>query len=77
MKRLPLLVLALASLASPALAAASEDEAITKAAHAMLPEYVEFLRIPNIMRNSTADMRRNADWAEAAFKRHGLSLIHI
>jgi len=71
MKRLPLLVLALASLASPALAAASEDEAITKAAHAMLPEYVEFLRIPNIMRNSTADMRRNADWAEAAFKRHG------
>lgn len=71
MKRLPLFALAVASLAGPAFATPVEDRAIAKAAHALLPEYVEFLRIPNIMRNSTADMRRNADFAEAAFKRHG------
>lgn len=71
MKLLPRLALALAGLASPLHAATPEDQAIRQAAHKTLPEFVEYLRMPNIMRVSTADMRKNADWTEAAFKRHG------
>lgn len=60
--------------ASPAGALTPADEkAITAAAQATLPELVDAVKIPNVMRASTADMRRNADWVEAAFKRHGFA----
>lgn len=48
-----------------------ENDATRAAAVRTLPEFVEFLKLPNVMHKSTADMRKNADWVEAAFKRHG------
>ncbi|QJU60567.1 M20/M25/M40 family metallo-hydrolase [Sphingomonas sp. AP4-R1] len=51
----------------------ADEKAITAAAQATLPELVDAVMIPNVMRASTADMRRNADWVEAAFKRHGFA----
>lgn len=74
MKRgfLSLCLAAVAALPLPASALTSgEDRAIHAAAEKSLPDYLEFLRIPNVMFRSTADMRRNADWVEAAFRRHG------
>ncbi|PZU08731.1 M20/M25/M40 family metallo-hydrolase [Sphingomonas sp.] len=50
-----------------------DEKAITQAARSTLPELVEAVKIPNVMRASTADMRANADWVEAAFKRHGFT----
>lgn len=47
------------------------------AAKAILPEFVDFLKIPNVMFKSTADMRRNADWVEAAFRRHGFTAAQL
>lgn len=51
----------------------AEEKAVAAAAQATLPELVEAVKIPNVMRASTADMRRNADWFEAAFRRHGFT----
>lgn len=71
--RLRILSIPLALLvASPVLAAPADDRAITEAAGKSLREFVEFLHIPNVREKSAADMRRNADWLVAAFKRHGL-----
>jgi acetylornithine deacetylase/succinyl-diaminopimelate desuccinylase-like protein len=44
-----------------------------KAARAVLPEFVEFLKLPNVTTASTADIRANAVWLEAALRRHGLA----
>jgi acetylornithine deacetylase/succinyl-diaminopimelate desuccinylase-like protein len=74
--RFPTRALLLAGLlaASPAGALTpADDKAIDAAARATLPELVDAVKIPNVMRASTADMRRNADWVEAAFKRHGFT----
>jgi acetylornithine deacetylase/succinyl-diaminopimelate desuccinylase-like protein len=54
-----------------AAAAAPAPDPTRAAASAMLPEFVEFLSLPNVTRRTTAEIRKNADWAEAAFKRHG------
>lgn len=48
-----------------------ESRAVRTAADKTLPEFVEFLCLPNVTHKSTADMRKNADWLEAAFNRHG------
>ncbi|MEC3948859.1 M20/M25/M40 family metallo-hydrolase [Sphingobium sp. HWE2-09] len=48
-----------------------EAAATQTAADRALPEFVAFLQLPNVMHKSTADMRKNADWVEAAFRRHG------
>ncbi|GGD65822.1 M20/M25/M40 family metallo-hydrolase [Croceicoccus mobilis] len=42
-----------------------------EAARQVFPEFIEFLKIPNVMHLSVEDMQRNADWLEAAFRRHG------
>lgn len=47
--------------------------AVEKAARASMPEWAEFLTLPNITRRSSAEIRKNADWAEAAFRRHGFA----
>lgn len=52
---------------------AQEKAAIQAAARATLPEFVDYLKIPNVMRQSAADMRRNAAWTVAAFKKHGFA----
>ncbi|WP_374571513.1 M20/M25/M40 family metallo-hydrolase [Phenylobacterium sp.] len=67
--------LALACLAAlPAQAGTPRHEkAVRAAAQADLPEFIDFLKIPNVAFQSSANMRRNADWAEAAFKRHGFA----
>jgi acetylornithine deacetylase/succinyl-diaminopimelate desuccinylase-like protein len=52
---------------------AGDRAAVDKAARASLPEWVEFLKLPNITRRSTAEIRKNAEWAEAAFRRHGFA----
>ncbi len=67
-----LALLALA-LPLPAAAAPAKDAAVQKAVQASLPEWVDFLKLPNVTRRSTAEIRKNADWAEAAFKRHGFT----
>jgi acetylornithine deacetylase/succinyl-diaminopimelate desuccinylase-like protein len=52
---------------------AKDASAIAAAAHANLPDFLDFLTIPNVMFQSSADMRRNADWVQAAFARHGFT----
>ncbi len=69
--RLTACLLASALPLSAAALTPKEDKAIAASARKTLPEFVEFLKIPNVMHKSTADMRRNADWLEAAFKRYG------
>ncbi|WP_068081248.1 M20/M25/M40 family metallo-hydrolase [Novosphingobium rosa] len=62
----------------PAHAAADKGgNASAAQARAMLPEFVTFLKLPNVMFQSSADMRRNADWAEAAFRRHGFTASQL
>jgi acetylornithine deacetylase/succinyl-diaminopimelate desuccinylase-like protein len=59
---------------TPALAGGTAPApAITAAARASLPDFLDFLKIPNVMFQSTADMRRNADWVEAEFRKHGFA----
>jgi acetylornithine deacetylase/succinyl-diaminopimelate desuccinylase-like protein len=41
------------------------------------PEFLDFLKLPNVMFQSSADMRRNADWVEAAFRRHGFTASQL
>lgn len=53
--------------------ASAEDAALARATTASLTEFVEFLRIPNITQASDGSMRRNADWALAAFQRRGMT----
>ena len=62
------------SLFAPAsvLAQPSLDDACRKAAAASYPELVELLAIPNDQA-VPADIQRNAEWLEAAFKRHGFA----
>lgn len=52
-------------------ATARDLDAVDQAAQASLAEWVEFLKLPNVTTRSTAEIRVNADWAEAAFRRHG------
>jgi acetylornithine deacetylase/succinyl-diaminopimelate desuccinylase-like protein len=51
---------------------ASADEQARKAAAGTYRELVEFLALPNV-EQSPEDIRRNADWLEAAFARRGFS----
>lgn len=68
------LAIALAgSLAGHAAAKADPARDTATAARANLPDFLEFLKLPNVMFQSTADMRRNADWVEAAFRKHGFT----
>lgn len=46
-------------------------EPVEDAAKAALPEFVEFLRLPNVTSRSSAEIRKNADWLEARLKAHG------
>lgn len=70
--RLARLALAAALLGTTAVAAPRPD-ATTAAARKVLPEFIDFLKLPNVTSASTADIRANADWLEAAFRRHGLT----
>jgi acetylornithine deacetylase/succinyl-diaminopimelate desuccinylase-like protein len=47
-----------------------ESPAIQKAAQASFPEFLEFLSLPNDAVNA-ADIQKNADWLEAAFRKRG------
>lgn len=47
--------------------------AVEAAARAALPEFIDFLKIPNVAHQPGPHMRRNADWAEAAFRKRGFS----
>jgi acetylornithine deacetylase/succinyl-diaminopimelate desuccinylase-like protein len=70
---LPTLLVA-SVLSTAALAGDAREEAtIRTAAQATLRDYVEFLKIPNVMRQSAADMQRNAAFAVAAFKKRGFT----
>ena len=40
-------------------------------ARAGLADLLEFIRLPNVTTRSTAEIRRNADWLEAALRRYG------
>ncbi|MCD7097245.1 M20/M25/M40 family metallo-hydrolase [Stenotrophomonas sp. MMGLT7] len=66
-------LLCLVLLASPASArqAATNDDAIAQAARASLPQWLEFLRLPNVAARSSAEIARNAEWARDAFAGHG------
>ncbi|KDA01675.1 M20/M25/M40 family metallo-hydrolase [Hyphomonas oceanitis] len=57
----------LSCLAQPALA----DTPVETATKDSLKEWVAFLRLPNITKRSTAEIRANADWIEDAFQRYG------
>lgn len=50
-----------------------QDKALAAAATASLPEFIDFLKLPNLAHLPGPDMHRNADWAEAAFKRRGFA----
>jgi acetylornithine deacetylase/succinyl-diaminopimelate desuccinylase-like protein len=63
--------IALLPSALSAMPVAKESAAVEKAARASMPEWAEFLTLPNVTRRSSAEIRKNADWAEAAFRRHG------
>ena len=69
--RLALLAAILSALAQPAGAARAEDQAIAAAVRTSWPEFLDFLRLPNVATQSAPDIRRNADWAQAALARHG------
>ena len=69
--RLLTLLLIGASLTPSFASTAKEKAAIQAAARATLPEFIDYLKIPNVMRQSAKDMQRNAAWTVAAFKRHG------
>ncbi|MEZ5984791.1 MAG: M20/M25/M40 family metallo-hydrolase [Hyphomonas sp.] len=47
------------------------DDHVEEATVASLEEWVSFLRMPNVTKQSTADIRANADWIEATFQRYG------
>lgn len=51
----------------------ARERAVQAAAHASLSEWVEFLRLPNVATRSSGEIRLNAEWAEAAFQRHGFA----
>lgn len=53
---------------APTMAFADPAQDATRAA---LPEFVEFLRLPNVTARSTVEIRKNADWLEARLKAHG------
>lgn len=63
------LVLVTLLAAAPALAA----DAVAPTTRAALQELVTFARLPNVTTRSTAEIRANADWLQAAFQRHGWS----
>ena len=68
--------LCLAALATdPATAgtASKQDKALAAATTASLPEFIDFLKRPNVAHKPGPDMRHNADWVEAAFKRRGFA----
>lgn len=71
-------VLALASLAAPALRARAalppgvDDAAVEAAAVASFPEYLEFLSIPHVS-NVPTDVQKNAAWLKAAFRKRGFT----
>nr|WP_321441417.1 M20/M25/M40 family metallo-hydrolase [uncultured Hyphomonas sp.] len=50
---------------------AMADDPVEVATVSSLEEWVAFLRLPNVTTQSTADIRVNADWIEAAFRKHG------
>jgi acetylornithine deacetylase/succinyl-diaminopimelate desuccinylase-like protein len=66
-----LLAAALLSLASPALARTTENAALDTAVQKSWPEFIEFLRLPNVATQSAPDIRRNAQWAQATLAKHG------
>lgn len=55
----------------PVSAYAAVDDPATAAAKATLPEFLDFLRLPNVASRSSAEIAKNADWLVAAFRRHG------
>lgn len=52
---------------------ASPPQPAREAARRSLGEYIDFLKLPNVTSASTADIRANAAWLEASFRRHGLN----
>lgn len=72
MRKIALALLTLSSLTPATLHARPlTEKAVTEAARASLPEWVEFLKLPNVQQTASQDLRRNAEWAAEAFKRHG------
>ena len=65
-------------LAAAALALLGADQSLAQPVNvdagvrASMGEYLQFLKLPNVTSASAADIRRNADWLEAAYRRHGL-----
>ena len=70
--RLGLAFLALLGAASSAPAAPSPRD-VAQAIRSSLSELIEFVKLPNVTTRSAAEIRTNAEWLEAAFKRHGWS----
>lgn len=66
--------LALSAAAVPVLAKPSpapDPGNVDAAALAGLAELVDFIRLPNVTSRSSAEIRKNADWLEAALRRRG------
>ncbi|WP_404478193.1 M20/M25/M40 family metallo-hydrolase [Novosphingobium sp. BL-52-GroH] len=70
-RRFPLLTLAALLAASVPASAATEPDGVNDAARAVLPQFLEFLAIPNVTARSSAEIRNNATWLEARLKTHG------
>lgn len=64
-------LLVAASISILTLAPAIAETPLEKAIVESLTDWVEFLRLPNVTVESTADIRKNADWIEATFLRYG------
>jgi acetylornithine deacetylase/succinyl-diaminopimelate desuccinylase-like protein len=78
MRRGQIFTMALIALAMGATArAAPRPSPPDLAGKARLPELVDFLKLPNVMFQSTADMRRNADWAQDAFRKAGFETAQL
>lgn len=69
--RTSLLVLAGLLIGSGPALAAEKSDPVQASAQAALPEFLEFLRLPNVTSRSAAEIRKNAAWLEARLKAHG------
>lgn len=59
-------------LCATAAAATAQDDAVAQATRASFPQWLEFLRLPNVASRSSAEIERNAQWARKAFAERGL-----
>ena len=68
----PLLIAAALSLQLASAVHAQSPDAVNRATHASLREYIELLSIPNDAANP-ADILKNVEWLEAAFRKRGFA----